>query len=190
MVAGHEGRVCAGPNDFNQGHLIAWRRPGKNEKCHYNAGEQTWIPAVANGPDGEGMGRYWVGFWNDSPVTPEDLQRPYSKPGKTVELGDGNSWRFPIIGELPRDLILQDDGTWKFELQRQYYDLYLQALELDSEIQEKGTINKNYGDVLMFCMGGLSQNYRFLPEVVSHLRLFSTENIKQALGVLLELELK
>lgn len=187
LVAGHEGKDSHGPGEISQGNLISWLRPGKNDRCHFNANEQTWIPSVANGPDGEGKGRYWVGFWNDSPVTPEDLQRPYSKFGEMIELGDGNSWRLPVIAELPRDFILQDDGSWRFELQRQYHDLNLEGLEIAGQIHEKQSIN--WGDSMLFCSKALSQNYRLLPEVVSHLRLFNTENVIKAIGVLLELTL-
>ncbi len=180
LVAGHEGRICAGPNDCSQGHLIAWRKPGKNEKCHYNAGEQTWIPAVANGPDGEGKGRYWVGFWNDSPVTPEDLQRPYAHAGPLVQLGDGNNWRVPEIDQLPHDYIRSDDGSWKFEIQRQYHDLWLESQDWIARVFDKEN-RPDLIEVLNYCEKIIRQNYRILPEVVSHLRLFNSENLAKVL---------
>lgn len=186
LIAGHEARDSQGPGEFSQGHLVAWRRPGKNERMHYNVQEQTWIPSVAHGPDGQGKGRYWVGFWNDSPVTPDDLLRPYSHRGETVEFGDGQHWRLPILQELPRDIILADDGTWKFELQRRYHDLVRDAEQILKDILAGQ--GHDFGTLTEFVLRCMNQNYRVLPEVASHLRLFSTENIQRAVITLLSLE--
>lgn len=191
LIPNHEGiGNRPGPKSIDgqeqHGTLIAWRRPGKNERMHYNANEQTWIPALKNG-EAE-AGRYWVGFWNDSPPTPEDLLRPYSHRGETVELGDGNHWRFPVIQSLPHTAIASDDGTWRFQLQRQYHDLSLEAQQMAKrELEGAG---HQYSTVANFVMRGLSQNYRILPEVVSHLELFSTENIFSASAILLSWELE
>lgn len=185
FIPGHEGMVKQGPNG-QHGHLIAWRKPGKNERFHFNETEQTWIPAVPSGPDGEGRGRYWVGFWNDSPCTPEDLLRPYSHRGQTLEFGDGQHWRLPVLRELPHDMILADDGTWKFERQRKYHDLGIQGEEILKDILAGNT--HDFGRLADFVSRCLNQNYRLLPEVVSHLRLFDTDNIQSAVAALLSLE--
>lgn len=175
--------LASGPEE-KPGLLCAWRKPGKNERMHFKASEQTWIRSAKFGESEPG--RYHIGFWNDSPVTPEDLQRPYSHAGKVIELGDGNSWRFPTIDELPKDLILADDGTWKFKLQQDYHDLWLEAEDWATRLLQGGT--HNFGEITEFCIRCLRQNYRLLPEAVSHLRLFNTNNIQKAMGSLLGME--
>lgn len=187
LIAGHEGRDSQGPGEHSQGHLIAWRRPGKNERMHFNAGEQTWIPSLPNGPDGQGRGRYWVGFWNDSPITPEDLYRPYAHAGPVMELGDGNNWRIPRLTELPNDYIRADDGTWKFEVQRQYHDLWLECEDWRERCFDPENRIADVFEVVEFCERTLRQNYRLLPEVTSHLRLFNSENVPTVLHAILGL---
>lgn len=177
--------ISPGPSDL-AGLLCAWRKPGKNEPMHFRTEEQTWIPSVKFG-EAE-AGRYWVGVWNNSPVIPSDLQRPYSHTGQQVKLGDGNSWRFPIIDELPKDMILADDGTWKFQLQKDYHDLWLEAEDWAKRLIQSKT--HNFGEIAEFCVRCLRQNYRLLPEVVSHLKLFNTQNLSHAMAALLSMEVK
>ena len=180
MVAGAEFMPNQqGPTERRLGAVIAWRKPG-SVGFGYDPEKQTWIPAVANGPDGEGRGRYWVGFWNDSPPTPEDSQRPYAHAGPLVELGDGNSWRIPEIDQLPHDYIRNDDGTWRFEIQRQYHDLWLESQDWIARVFDKEN-RPDLIDVLNYCEKILRQNYRLLPEVVSHLRLLNSENLAKVL---------
>lgn len=185
MVGGAEHRASDGPAG-QMGLLLAWRRPGKNERFHFNADEQSWLPALPNGADDDtkGKGRYWVGLWNDSPVTPEDLKRSYQHHGPMVVLGDGNAWRIPTIFELPSDFIRADDGSWKFEIQREYHDIWLEALDWQQRL-DAGTVTVDFLNILNFSEKCLRQNYRITTEIVSHLRLFNTKNIADVFGAAL-----
>ncbi len=177
-----------GPDESRDlGVFIAWQKPG-HAGIGYQPQRQTWVPAVPR--DSLEAGRYWVGFWNDSPITPGDLQRPYAKRGPMLQLGDGNQWRIPEINELPKDMILADDGSWKFEVQRQYHDLWLESQEWFSRIIDTETDTYDFGEIGNFCARVLCQNYRLTPEVISHLRLFDTENIEKVLFASISLHLQ
>lgn len=171
---GAEGLHSPGP-DGRHGMLCAWRRG--NAPMHFNASEQTWIPAVPNGD--AAAGRYWVGIWNDSPPVPKDLVRPYPYRGRMTALGDGNSWLFPESRELPRDFILADDGTLKYELQRKFHAFHMECLDwLECIDSQREKFVAPFSELWPFLVRALALNYRMLPELASHLRLFTTYNIR------------
>lgn len=162
--------------DEGRGMLVAWRKPGTPHRLHFNITEQTWIPANRDGD--LPAGRYWIGFWNDAPPTPADLARPYQRKGRTHELADGQTWLFAEPGALPADLIQADDGTWKYELQRKYHAWYLESLSwLDRIDPATEVFRSSLEEMLPFLARALAINYRITPEVISHLRLFNTENV-------------
>lgn len=182
FVAGHEAMHKPGP-ESKIGQLICWRKPGINQPFHFNETEQTWIPAVANGPDGEGQGRYWVGFWNDSPPSPEDLERPHCELGSSVDLGDGNSWMVPCVHNFAKDLIRDDDGSWKFEIQRKHQASWNAAQQWMNRLRDNSEFA--FSELADFVESYLRLNYRLLTEVSSQLRLFSTQNLIGALAAIL-----
>jgi hypothetical protein len=175
--------ISPGP-EGKPGLLCAWRKTGKNQPMHFKDTEQTWIPALPNGPEGQGRGRYWVGFWNASPVTPEDVNRPFPHFGPWLELGDGNQWRIPVVSELPRDFIRGEDGSWVECIQSEYHGLVLESRDWLAKIDD-GRVTPSYVEILDYSEKMLRQNYRLLPEVVSHLRLFNSANITRVFGAAL-----
>lgn len=186
LIAGHEAIPKTGPEE-KRGILFCWRKTATPNSFSFTPDKQTWIPAFPSGPEGEGRGRYWVGFWNDSPIEPEDLQRPYAHAGPLVELGDRQHWRIPEIAELPTDYIRDDDGSWKYEIQRQYHNLALEADDWRKRCFQQGDDQPQLDEVLDYCEKVLAQNYRLLPEVVSHLRLFNSTNLASVLHSCLSL---
>lgn len=175
-----------GPILARPGQIVAWRKPGK-AAIGYQPAVQTWFPAVAR--DGLEAGRYWIGLWNEHTLTPADIARPYPKPGRTVTLGDGQEWLLPIAKELPADLILQDDGSWRYEVQRQFHAFYLgylRWLAIFGQAQDGDTFE--FADAAEFVLQALRINYRLLPEIASRLRLFTTENVSPALFAILKPE--
>jgi len=165
------------------GVVVAWPRPGAAQ-LGYRPEAQTWLPAVKCGD--LAAGRYWVGFWNDSPPTPADLQRPYRQAGIRVALGDGNEWLLPMAKELDHNMVLADDGTWKFEIQRRFHDFYLEHLRW---FQFFGTMTQSEGasfaEAAEFILMALRINYRLTGEVASQLRLFTKENVLSAMFAVL-----
>ena len=168
------------------GVLVAWRRPGANE-IGFLKERQRWVPAVQSGD--LAAGRYWLGFWNDHPLTPADLKRPYQYRGHSMELGDGETWLIPEAHKLPHDMILQDDGSYRFELQRHFHDY---GLDVQAAIERLSENDMQYSpvDAANLIARALRLNYRFTPEVQNELRLINTANIEHAylasLGLLRE----
>lgn len=178
LIPGHEGRDSQGPGEASQGHLIAWRRPGKNDRMHFNASEQTWIPAIPNGPDGEGRGRYWVGFWNDSPIVPEDLQLPQATWGATYQLGDGNVWVIPTLRSFNHDIVRNaETGEWETTVQARYHKAHFGAMYWAERLQNEPEVSASWGELADYVESVLRLNYRLIPEVTNHLRLFSTHTM-------------
>jgi len=165
------------------GALVSWPVPG-DSVTGYKPHEQTWLPAVKSGEFE--AGRYWVGIWNERPPVPKDLQRQYRYNGKPVELNDGNEWLIPRATDLPTDMILADDGTWKFEVQRQFHDFWIEA----GVWQEKLTASDNENDTFLwteisdYIVKALKLNYMLTDELISELRIFSQGNLFRALYVI------
>jgi hypothetical protein len=190
LVARAEFMESQGP-DGGRGVLVAWRRPGVGDKrFHFAEKEQTWLPAVpvlaqAGDPTGDvelPARRYWVGVWKDSLPKPTDLARDYPYRGASIELGDGNSWLFPEARELPRDLILSDDGTCRYEVQRRFHAFWLESFDWVRKLSDGGDRPQiSYGQCFRFLTRSLRLNYRLAPELVSLLKLFNTENLKTPL---------
>jgi hypothetical protein len=190
FVAGAEFMPSAkGPApEGRPGVLVAWRRPG-SAMIGYHPDKQTWFPAVAR--DGLEAGRFWVGLWNDSPVTPQDLARPYPQPGSRVQLGDGNEWLLPAAKELDATLKLADDGTWKFEVQRRFHAFYLEYLKWFHFFGTCGEGDEYaFADAADFVMAGLRINYRLVPELASQLELFSKSTVNTGLLSILGVSLQ
>lgn len=156
------------------GVLWFWPRPGKPQ-FGVRAG-QTWVPAVAS--EGLPFSRYRVDL--TGPLDPSELKRPYQERGRSVELGDGKKWLVPSSAELPRDLILADDGSVKFELQRQFAAYGIEVEQWRDRLAKelRGDLaGHSFADMLGFAIQALRINYRLTPEVCNQLRLFSTTNV-------------
>lgn len=170
--------LSAGP-DGSPGRLLAWRTPQDNQ-MHFQPAEQTWLPAIADG-DAK-AGRYYVGIWNHSPPTPDRLRRPYAKLGHFVTLGDGHQWLIPDAEQLADIMIKADDGSWRFEVQRQYHDYYIEARRWMATFHASDdSIKVDYFEIADFVLRALQINYRITVEVVNHLRLFDKNAIGQAM---------
>lgn len=180
-VAGAEFLVTDEGPENQAGVLCAWRKPGDGCDLCYAAERQTWVPAAADGD--LASGRYWVGFANDSPPKPSELERTYPYKGTLFELG-GVSWRIPEPKELPHDVVMADDGSLRFELQRRFHAYFLEAEEWDRKVNEVYDGKREgleYLGTWHFVVKALRLNYRITSEVVSHLRLFDRDNIFQVL---------
>lgn len=186
FVAGAEFMDARGPDD-SHGTIIAWRRPGQVQ-MGYQPDRQTWLPAARRPADGLDAGRYWIGFWNDSPPGPRELGRPYLQIGHRVTLGDGQEWQLPVAKELAADLILADDGSWRFEIQRKYHAFYLEFRRWE-ELFLTADPDQTFlfSDAADFILQALRINYRITAETVAHLRLFSTDTLRAAILAVLNI---
>jgi hypothetical protein len=158
--------------DGKAGTLYAWN--ALRGKLHYEAEQQTWIPAAKSG-DLE-PGRYWVGLWSDSPPSEADLRRDAILGGVDVTLGNEQPWHVAAPHFLPHHLVLQPDGSLRHEPKARYQDICLEAHRwrdrLSGDPQAVPLV-----DVWMFAVRCLSLNYRLPAEIASHLRLFDEENM-------------
>lgn len=173
LQAGAEHVEAAGP-DGGRGYVYAWRKPTDACRDHgYFPDRQTWIPSKP-------AGRYYVGLWNDAPPTPAELARPRPLEGSPVGLGDGREWLIPAAARVPRDCVLDDDGVPAFvvgercrafwdESERFFRDLVLADVEARKLVID--------ADWWAYLCRALAMNYRVVPELVSHLRLFDTDTM-------------
>lgn len=181
FVPGAEFLDSRGPDDAQgsaqSGVLVAWRKPGATE-LGYRPDQQEWKPAIPT--NALAAGRYWIGFWKDSLPTPDDLRRPYCHRGTELELGDGQAWTFPHPQKLPRDVILEDDGSHRYELQRRFHDYGLEVERWQAHFAGKDT-TFFYRDAIDTVLNALRLNYRLTPEVQNALRLLNTDNLERAI---------
>ncbi len=172
LVAGAAPERSLGPEE-QQGVVISWPDIG-DSITGYKPDKQVWLPAAQSG-ELESK-RYWVGIWNEKPPTSNDLQRHKPHPGRAVGLGDGHEWLVPMASELPADLILDQTGSWGFEVQPQFHDVYSQASKWHEMITNSdGNATAEYDDIVKFIVPMLGLNYFLTPEIVSELRILNKE---------------
>lgn len=179
LIVNAAGELSIGPEE-QEGILISWPTPGDTE-TGYKPERQTWLPAVPR--DGLEAKRYWVGIWNDRKPTPKDLLRPYAKKGRSIEMNDGSFWIIPEAHELPCDMILADDGTWKFEVQRKYHDFWLESVDWRRKLMEmeEGNLSISYEESMQFAVRALKVNYMITDEVIGNLRIFGQDSILKSI---------
>lgn len=173
--------VDVGPGD-QRGTCYAWSRSGF-PRIVYQPDTQKWRAAVPCGD--QPAGRYWVGVWKDSPILPEEIQRPYACRGTLIGMGDGKQWLIPHARELPAKAILDDDGTWKFQVQRQYHEFWLESLQW-LRYFGTGNISFDFGRGIEFVTKALRVNYRILPELIDELGLLTQDNISAVMLSIVE----
>lgn len=178
LITNAAGEESGGPED-QTGILISWPTTGDAE-TGYKPDRQTWLPAVPR--EGLEAKRYWVGVWNDRPPTPKDLKRHYQYNGRFVDMNDGKEWLIPRASELPHQMILADDGTWKFEVQRQFHDMHNESqkwVSLLAQADESTTFL--WPDLIAFVVPALKMNYMLTDEVISHLGLLDQPRLIRSL---------
>ncbi|MEQ8636911.1 hypothetical protein [Gimesia maris] len=186
IIGGSSAQPVIGPEE-QKGVLISWTGPG-DTITGYRPEEQTWIPAVPR--DELEAKRYWVGIWNDRRPTQKDLKRPYPYRGKPVVLNDGAEWLIPAARELPNEMILADDGSYKFEVQRKYHEFWTESDKwLTKLANASGEDTFKWNELSLFIESALKLNYIITPEVIGELRIFSQENIFKALYAVCGVEL-
>lgn len=160
--------------DGASGALFGWRtRSGALALAHDPAG-QDWIPAVAAPDEGLPAARYWIGWSRSAPPGPADLARPYPYAGQRVLLGDGHEWLIPALEKLPADMLLADDGSWRYVTQRRFHDFTLAGQAWQERLKTPDTAWFYWSEAANFLLAALKLNYRLTGELVSRLRLFQS----------------
>ncbi len=136
------------------------------EPLTYQPGQQTWIAAAD--------GRYWVGWSNSNPPSPESLQRSEMIDGPLITLADGREWQIISSAGLPRQAQLVE-GQWSWAPQSRFarfversvwaFDVAKNAMRPDDTFVVPVS-------AVEYALEVLNWNYRITPELVSHLGLF------------------
>ncbi len=136
---------------------------------------------------------HWLGYWKETPPSPEDLKRPKTISGERVTIA-GQEWIIPLTGprgiNLPSAFDFGDDGKWNPVEDEEYRDLMKLSEEMmdalgDSEYDAVKQMELS----LQFCADLLSVNYRVSNREVGMLRLLKTETVRDILQKALGLEL-
>jgi len=178
----HYHKIDGGVEHGGNGQLVSWAVPGSTMEFT-SEDNVDWIEAFARGIYKKG--RYWVLLDNQSLPNPTELERVYQHPGKMFKFGDGNQWRLTSPDNLPQDMRLNDDGTWRYVAQRKYHKYGMKCrdhlatftAEFESKKKKGETEGElSFGDVGNLLIDSLSLNYRLTPEVIDRLVLFNTSN--------------
>ncbi len=193
LAKGIDVKQSEGP-DGERGRLFWWPDSKTAGQFLYKPGTQTWVPS-AKDADRE-SGAYWIGLFKDSLPTEEDLRRPDHRGGEFVKLGNDERWSICSPSHIDRFPLLNSDGTITWAVDEAFNwlvaEIAKRRTEVVSTMDNEGMMTVNFSfehDWRLLC-SVLQINYRITPEVVSHLRLFSTQSIKQMISELLGWPLK
>jgi hypothetical protein len=158
-------------------------------RLEYSAKFQAWHEKPA-GAD------CWVGIDNEYPPTPADLARGPHLSGYDVELADGNTWRVPIV-RSPQPSRECGDRDFCFDTNGRAYSVrtgderlwQLAEVVWDHYIDTEADSSVGLDDLLEFCIGTLSMNYRFGKPEQHILRLIKASNWQAVADAALDIPL-
>jgi hypothetical protein len=156
--------------DGGRGLFVAWSPEG--EAPAYWPQRQTWLPMKHDEQRDLPAGRCFMGFDDQSAVSPKDLERdsPCFEGGSVVVLDDGQTWTVPWLSWLLfRSRVNASDQHCRLAL-----DAYA-ALEL---AQRAGEWDPIFSASFALCGRLLALNYRLTTGVAHKLGLFdSPDNV-------------
>ena len=192
MSRGADVFECPQGPDGKLGRRFVWLDQLCMRGADYKPDEQTWIPAAQR--NGLGSDRYWVGIWDDSPPTEEELRRPDHRKGKFVKLGNKASWLITTPQTLDRVARLKRDGSiqWCVDEAFNWLVTGLEKIEADSVIRDGDTevIAFDLEREFWFACELMQINYRVTPEVCSHLGLITEDTVRPLVAGLMGRTLK
>ncbi len=94
IIGSHQCGRLPGPGPGGSAGMLVASTEGTPADLRYVEAEQVWFPPAADDPDCPR--EYWLGYWKDSPPTPEDLARADQVAGVGVRMADGREWLAPI----------------------------------------------------------------------------------------------
>lgn len=192
LARGIDVKQSDGPNEC-RGRLFWWQDSKTAGHFQYMPEKQTWIPSAKCARE---SGAYWIGFFKDSPPTEEDLRKPDHRSGAFVKLGNGDRWSIVSPNSLDRFPLLNADGTLTWVVDESFNwlvtDIQKRRAEALTTVTEDGivTLSFNLEKDWHFLCSVLAINYRITPEVVSTLRLFSQQSVKEMIATLMDMPLK
>lgn len=130
-------------------------------------------PSRGSGAADDGV-VWWAGWWRDSPPGPEAFARDRQASGASIELRDGNAWKVPSLGNLPRVFGCDESGEQSMQVSARYRPLEVAAEAVD-DVQfpcAKGVLLGLWWEVAVAALGG---NYRVDEHWIRCLELLDTE---------------
>lgn len=178
--------VLDGPGDRCGGLICDWPTLSSLPKLKYDAKQQDWYPAPAQGD--LPAGRYWVGVSKNDPVKPHDIARSKQYESEPAALADGNTWLLPVAAMLPRRWGLQENGTPGRNVAPEFADFCRQAEDIFAGIALTAEGDKSAVTVAAgwsFACSALALNYRVNPFIVSLLGLIDDVSCWKLWGAVL-----
>lgn len=168
-----------------EGRFYVWTdptNPSKNVPFHYEPETQTWEKSAD--------GKYWVGWCHDRIPDPVSLERPDGIAGRSVTLGDGNSWRMPCISELPVSFRLGPDGKEGAHVKPAWKNIEARMLWAWKALSDNWKHEQPFDDpeCRKYVAEMLCVNYRMVPEIAYMLGLIDSQTWMAAFGVTLDRE--
>lgn len=180
LADGCDSQNCVKGPDGQPGRVFAWLSPDALQ-LGYQPERQTWIPSAKRGD--RKAGAYYVGFWDDSPVSEKELRKPDHGIGEWIPMGNGESWivtnehnigRIPAFGDDGK-LVLRADPAFAWytmELRRRR-----ESIVWDEEKTRPLLIDTDIEADFEFLTRVLQLNYRIIPEVIVHLGLLPEQTL-------------
>ena len=129
--------------------------------------------------------RYYVGFWNESPPTPDELRQSETYDGHPVTFADGTTWIVPAVQMFPRRCRLNaETGDYEWEVDAAFQAFWKRAMQFSDQLfrteAEADRIQLD-ADYPRYIVQSLRFNYRLTAEVVDQLGLISSANVQSAI---------
>jgi hypothetical protein len=164
----HRPKLKFGPGpDGRRGLFLGWT---PNEAPGYWPQRQSWYPAKRDEQKGLPAGRFWIGFDDRSPMTPDELQRDERafEGGTPCQVG-GQTWIVPTVRWITFRLRLGpgDPHLWRA----------IDALNAMTEAHGAGEWELISAASLQLCLALLALNYRVMGGVCAKLGLFEPESV-------------
>lgn len=163
-----------GPDD-QRGVMVNWWGEGPKRNFTYDAASQKWAP----GPEQA----YWVGFVVDDPPRECELRRDYMNAGNRVSFNDEvntDTWIIPRSESLDRALILQDDGSLRFEPLRRFGRFNAACESFRAKFLSGKSANFSWEELASFVTAALDLNYRMPVPLPAMLGLLTKQTMARA----------
>lgn len=154
------------------GCMVGWPTP-QNPQMHYQPTVQTWIPSVLKS---DGKPLYYVGISNEKPPQENELRRKYTQAGDWVQFGK-QRWKLPTPDTVDSRAMLQDDGSYKWEVIREFSWMCDEREQLHAAYLNEFGVRSMVFKIepsaqIEWLVKLLRVNYRLTPEVASHLEMW------------------
>ena len=162
--------------DGSAGALCWWELPGEQPfmRGELLGGGFEWFPSKPI--EGREAGGVWYGLRKDIADWPSALARRKIKISEPVVLADDKVWLVPIARQLPSSIGIDDEGELT-QVRLPRYDTYFsRATKAMDWFLKSEEADPTWREIFDFCVEALAINYQVNADVLSRLRIVTTEN--------------